>query len=267
MDYRKITPMKHILTTTLNLYRHNFWLFLLILAPLFLPVLGLRLIMHFTYLGKLEFIYIVLFGLIFSFISLLVEYILIYTSNQLLTDPAGLVPLKKQWAGVFKKFPPFIWLKILISVILLSIPTLLVTLAHYLVPSLQLFVGNFNIVWLGTFIVLFMFSGYALIVEGLPGTKALTRSSYLLMMNPLKLITSFIVVLVLFGLGLIILASLTTIAVALISGTYDIIASEYLTLWWETLIQQIYLILSLPLLTCLTTVLYQEARQTAETKK
>lgn len=259
--------MKKLFQTSISLYFHNFWLFFVIISPLVIPVVVLRIAMRYMYLGNLTLIYSILFGFILSIIGIFVEYILIKTSYELLVPATVPFSIKKKWAEAKKQFWPFLFLKILVSIIVISLPFLLGTILNALkfgslISTLGLII---NLAWLVIMALLFLFSSYALIIEKLNLKKALGRSLQLIKQQPITTTLSFIVILIAFGIILVLLASITQVVIAMLTGTLNILTNEYMSLWWESLVQQIYLFISLPFIVCLTTVLYHNLTKKNET--
>jgi hypothetical protein len=254
--------MLSLLKKTTNLYLKNFWLYLKIISPLLIPLLALRLIAHYTYLGRLTIIFSTLFGVILGIASILIEIIIIKSSYRLLTADSGAIvkiSLKQQWKQAARAFFPYLYLKILIGVIILSLPFALKLIGSYLVLPQDLYILTIiMVVWIISFVLLFLFSTYSFVIEKQRGSRALKRSASLFLSRPFYTLYRFLGGIAFFGGILIILASLTKIIIALLADKIFVLFNPYLSLWWQKLLIDIYALLAMPIVVIITTIIFYD---------
>ncbi|HBH46757.1 MAG: hypothetical protein A2445_05090 [Candidatus Jacksonbacteria bacterium RIFOXYC2_FULL_44_29] len=261
--------MKTLLQNSSRFYFKHLGLWAALISPLLVPLLLLRLVMHYSYLGKLELIYIIFFAVILSIIGVLVEIMLIQASSELVENPTARLSarLKERFTQAWGLFLPFIFVKIIISIIILSIPFLLTVVIHVTNPALNNIAAVGNTLWIGFFVMLFLFSGYAIVVEKLRGLKAMQRSATLFFKEPLATTLNFAILVLFWGAVFVIFASLADFIIAAATGNLKLLGSEYFSLWWEKLVMDIFATLSLPLLVLIMTILYVRLKNIVSAKK
>jgi len=249
--------MLSLLKKTTNLYLKNFWLYLKIISPLLIPLLALRLIAHYTYLGRLTIIFSTLFGIILVIVALLVEISLISTSYRLLKTKGtdDYTP-----ASNSSLFFPYLYLKIIIALITLSLPLFLKSLQNYVTDTVFYFFNIISFGWIVAWAFLLLFGPYVLIIKKMNTAKSLKYSINLFLQKPISIILKFSSGVIFFGLILVILGSLTNVLIAVLIDQTAILFNPYLSPWWQKLVIDIYTLLGLPIVVIITTIIFYEIR-------
>jgi len=250
-------------------YFSQFWFYIKIILPMLLPLLTLRLIGHYLYLGgRLTLIFSTLFGLILLVLGVIIEIILIQVSWQIIKQTQSATNLKQQWKKAMSVFWSYLGLKILLAIITCSVPFIL----SWIKPGienefLKLIINLVIITWLAGFSILFIFSNYILITEKSGIIKALDKGTDLLVQKPLETIIKFIINILIIAIIIIFISIITNVIIAIINRQMYILTNPYLSPWWQKLVIDVYAVLSLPLLIILSTIMFADLKKNIKSKE
>lgn len=260
--------MLSIIKSTINLYLKNFWLYLKIIFPLLIPVAVLPLIGHYTSLGRLNIVFSTLFGIILIIIGMFIEIIMISASYQLIKagNVKVQIPLQQKWKQAGHKFFSYLYLKIITTVIVLSLPLIVKSFQNYLPNYIFNPLRIIAIAWIAVFTLLFLFSTYILIIENQQVISAIKKSKELFLRRPFGIILKLAGGIVCFGAILIVMSIITEIILAVILKQTYILFNPYLSPWWQKLTMNVYTLLGLPLLVILMTIIFADLTAIAKAK-
>lgn len=254
--------MFSLLKSTINLYLKHFWLYLKTISPLLIPAAALPFIGHYASLGRLNIVFSALFGIILIIIGLFTEITMISVSGQLIktVDAKVKIKIQKEWKHATRKFPSYLYLKIITIIIILSLPLIITSFQNYLPNYIFDPLRIIAIAWIAAFSLLFLLSPYVLIIENQQAVSAIKKSKELFLRQPFRIILKLTAGIICFGIILILMSSIADILIAIILKQTDILFNPYLSPWWQKLTSSVCSMLILPLIIILITLMFHESQ-------
>lgn len=258
--------MFSLIKSTLKIYFTHFWFYCKAISPILFAHVALPIIAHYAYFGRLTVVFSTTLGIALTILLFFIDIILIHSSYHHLTQPTIKLSVIQEYRNAGTIFFRYIGLVVFTGLITGSIPLLFQIALNYttntsLVVTLSKIV---SVSWMASFVILFIFSFYVLIIEKYPLRRTIIKGANLFLFKPFLFTGKLIGSVLFFGMCLVILAAGTTSLLALITGeTAFVFNSQLATIyspWWQQLVMSVYAILGLPLLIIVTSILYRESQ-------
>jgi len=244
-----------LIKQSLKQYFQPFPLYLFAILPLIIPTISLRIISQYTYIGSLKIVYGTLFGVILAIIAMLVEIVLIKKTFALIQNQP--VP-KSTWKYAWNKFIPYAVIKIIIAIATLSLPRLLQYIGPKITDSQQIFqiFSIIIIVWVTLSVLIFLFVSYVFLIKETTITQAFKQGVAMFSRKPLYIFIELFINIIIFGIILILAASVVTLIIAIVTKQINLLFNPYLDIWWQNIIIDVFAFFALPFIVIVTTLIY-----------
>ncbi len=230
----------------------------------------LRVIANYAEFGsQLNVAFSTIFGVILNLVLLYVILCIIKTTDELTKIPPSKPTQKELTSCAKNKFLELLILLIAIGLITLSVPILILFLKKFItIETVQITLETIAYIWALIISLLFIFSSFSLILENNSPARALKRSAKLFMRKPFETSAHLLAAAILFGIFFTVLASVANMSLGFITKQTDLLFNaelmRYFSLWWKSLIIDIFAYLGLPLLLIATSVRFNYLRKMDE---